>query len=313
MRLHIGYRHVYFEEFCSAVRMAWKRLGLDVTMSDSLNQSNADAVLAVGVHLFLDAPLRCRGLLAGIQTEQMPFNGVPSARLLRNRKRFQCVSGYYDLLFDWIPGLATAENRVFMPYGCPSSPFRNEPRKYDICFIGNIYGNRREKLLASLSRDFKFFPDYSPGFGDAKLHAIRQSRVLLNVKFYENGGFESPRIFDYLAEGAFVISERSPVTTPFVGGKDFIEYHDEEHLRVLLRQYIEDEASRMAIAQHGHATSQQFTWEIVAGLLLNEMKRQIKGRNATARVMGWGASRLRCRMFTARDAFSNLRRAVLGR
>jgi hypothetical protein len=313
MRVHIGCRAIYFHEFCSAIQTAWTKQGFDVTISDSLNQSNADIVLAVGVHLFLDAPLRRGGLLAGIQTEQMSVNGVASGRLLRNRKRFRCVSGYYDMLFDWIPGLATAQNRIFMPYGCPSAPFRNEPRKYDVCFIGNIHGNRREKLLASLSRDFNFFPDFSPGFGESKLHAIRQSRVLLNVKFYENGGFESPRIFDYLAEGAFVISERSPVTTPFVAGKDFIEYHDEEHLRVLLRQYLDDDASRVTIAQQGHATSQQFTWETVAELLLSEMKRRINGRGAAARVTGWGASRVRCGLFTARDAFSNLRRALLGR
>jgi hypothetical protein len=312
MHIHIGYRAVYFEEFCCAIHTAWSKQGLNVTISDSLNQPNADIVLAVGVHLFPDAPLRKRGLLAGIQTEQMSVTGISSGRLARNRKRFQCVAGYYDMLFDWIPGLATAENRIFLPYGCVSSSFRNDRRKYDVCFIGNIHGNRRETLLASLSKDFNFFPDFSPGFEETKRHAIRQSRVLLNVKFYANGGFESPRIFDYLSEGAFVISEKSPVTIPFVAGRDFIEYQDEEQLRVLLRQYLDDDASRFAIAQHGHGTSQQFTWEIVAALLHGEMKRQIHGRNAIARLAGWGTSRVRCALFSARDAISSLRRTMLG-
>lgn len=310
MRAAILFRHVYFREFCENIAAALTSSGVSVVLSDAATAPNVDVLLYVGVHLFPDIPRPSVALVAGVQTEQLGTRGVHgSPRLQRNRNRFECLQGYYDLLFDWIPGVCESEGRSFLPYGCSAGPLVTEQKEFDVCFIGNIHHSRREKLLTSLRRDFHFFPDFSPGFGAAKLTAIRKSRILLNVRFYEDGGFESPRMFDYLSTGAFVISERAEACDPFVAGRDFVDFEGEEQLRLLLQQYLGDEPARARIAASGHSVCQQNTWDTVANRLLLALQTQQK-RTPWKRWQGWLESRIRCRLFTSRDQVSLIRKRL---
>jgi hypothetical protein len=311
--LHLTSRDVYFKDFCREISLGLGMLGQQVSVSDGLTPA-CDTLVAVGTHLFLNLPYRPDTIVAGIQTEQQPMMaGSSDRRLQRNLSRSRAVADYYDILFDWIPGIAETDRRVFLPYGCYQTAFDPALHKnFDVCFIGNIHGNRRESLLNRLTPDYHFFPTFSPGFGETKSTAIRQSRILLNIKFYEHGGFESPRMFDYLSAGAFVLSEHTAVTTPFVAGRDFIEFSGEQQLRELLSYYLANDAARERIARQGHATSQQYTFRHVAQLLLNELSK-VQRRRPTQRIWGWTRSRVKCAWFEARDQFSLLRRRLTSR
>ena len=309
MRIELLARDVYFQEFCSSVAGALRLAGCDVHLADSFSGRPYDYHVVVGPHLFPDVPRITSGILVAIQTEQQPVRPTTNSRLLRNQKRFRTIAGYYDAIFDWIPELALQNNRVLIPYGGASREFRHHEQRYEICFIGNIHGNRREQMLHALTPDFQFFPSFSPGFGDAKAAAIQQSKILLNIKFYEDGGFESPRMFDYLSAGAFVISEHTAVTTPFSAGYDFIEFRGEQQLRELLRYYLNHDSARRQIARQGHATSQRYTFAHVAQILLQELA-GVQPRGRIQRLWSWGSSRLKCASFQTRDTISQLRRRL---
>lgn len=309
-KLHLAYRHVYFEEFSEAVASSLKKQGFQVSLSRSLKSHRADVVVAVGIHLFMYVPLRRRFRLIGIQTEQLASAGSLERRLVRNRARFECVYKDYDLVVDWIPRLHV-EGQPFLPYGCAMVSRVECDKEFDVCFIGNVHGNRRERILSELRQEFNFFPDFSPGFGEAKREAIRKSRILLNLKFYQDGGFETPRMFDYLSSGAFVLSEFSECTAPFVPGRDFVQFRDEQELRQLLRYYLSNAQARELVANSGYAVSQQYTWDHVSQMLLqmiHDCRRKSLGRH----YQDWFSSRFRCSVFQARDGLSQLRRMWRG-
>jgi len=311
MRVGILFRHVYFREFCANVAASLSALGVSVEQSDHVSLAGADVLLYVGVHLFDDLPFHPNTVVAGIQTEQLGIGGLATSRLGRNRVRFECVQSYYDLLFDWIPGICESEGRRFLPYGCSRSAFTGHAKEFDVCFIGNIHHSRRELLLKSLCRDFQFYPDFSPGFGDAKNVAVDRSRILLNIRFYEDGGFESPRMFDYLSRGAFVISERVACSAPFVAGRDFVEFDGEEELRDLLIKYLSDAPERERIAASGHAVCQEHTWDVIAAQLLSALQGYTV-RSNSRRFLGWLSSRMKCCMFEAKDQGSLAKRRLFG-
>jgi spore maturation protein CgeB len=189
---------------------------------------------------------------------------------------------------------------VFLPYGCVQSKFESFSKDFDVCFIGNIHGNRRERILNALRNEFSFFPTFSPGFGAAKIDAVRRSRVLLNLKFYPDGGFEGPRVFDYLANGAFVLSEFSQCTLPFVDGRDFVQFLGEVELLEKLRWFLKEETARDVIARQGHETCQNFTYDRIAGMLL-EFLLDCELCSASQRRVRWMASRVRSILFQFRD------------
>lgn len=200
VRIAIVAKLAYFVECGEGICQGLAEIGAKPeVMTEIPTCGEWDAVLVIGVHLFPDIPWMPRTLLVGVQTEQMPVNGVGMGRLQRNKLRYRSVCGYYDHLFEWNPDLYVLNNdgRTFLPYGCRTEPFVEPPKKYDLAFIGNVGGSeRRQMLLESLRGQFHFYPDYSPGFGDRKMQAIRESRILLNIHFYDGAGFESPRMFD---------------------------------------------------------------------------------------------------------------------
>jgi len=268
-------------------------------VSDSIPRIGVDAVVVVGIHLFMDAPFLANTKMVGIQSEQLPLSAASSGRLGRNLARFKCVEGYYDLVFDWIPRDSLG-GTVFLPYGCVQSRFESFRKDFDVCFIGNIHGNRREAILDSLKNEFSFFPTFSPGFGFAKIDAVRRSRILLNLKFYPDGGFEGPRVFDYLANGAFVLSEFSRCTLPFVDGRDFVQFLGEEELQEKLRWFLKEEATRERIARQGHDTSQRFTYDRIAQILLDCLC-GVELHSSSRRRMDWIVSRVKAYLFQSRD------------
>lgn len=305
-RVHFAWRHVYFDEVGLALVDQLRLQGLSVTYSDRLDEPGADAVVVIGIHLFKGAPILRRYRLVGIQTEQIPSAVTSEWRLIRNAKRFRSLQGHYDLLLNWIPGTEFSGS-LFLPYGCYRRPIQAIEKKYDVCFIGNIHDNRRSSILRELQKDFHFFPDFSPGLGAEKISAIQQSRILLNLKFYCDGGFEAPRMFDYLSNGAFVVSEFARCTQPFIPGQDFIQFSDISELPSLLRSLLNDESTRRRIADSGYARSQQYTWTEVSHMLLQAVQ-GCRRKALLHHLRDSAVSLIRTGAFEFRDLVSQLRR-----
>jgi hypothetical protein len=317
-RIAIVAKFVYFDECREGICEGLKEIGFRPELTSEIPASGDwDVILVIGVHLFPEIPWMPRTLVVGIQTEQMPVNVVATGRLVRNQRRYYSVCGYYDHLFEWNPDLYVLRNdgRTFLPYGCVAEPFDDVPKKYDLAFIGNVGGSRRrETLLEQLRCQFNFYPDYSPGFGDRKKQAIRESRILLNIHFYEGAGFESPRMFDYLSLGAFVLSERTASSYPFAKGVDFNDFDSMDDLVQKIHFYLKNGDLREKIARHGLQTSHRFHYHACARIVAFEVERQLSNRSANiARFQRWLRARLRCMVFQSKDWLSEKRRTILHR
>ncbi len=308
----------YFEEFTQACAEHLATMGIMVSVLDRFPQNEAwDAVLVVGIHKFMRVPFRQDVLVLGVQTEQLPFGGKHSGRLRRNLRRFQAVRNYYDLIFDWNPGLADSRfgGSVFVPYGCHATRHvQTEDKQWDIVFIGNVHHcRRRQDLLEFLGKQFSCFPDFSPGFGEARAAAIRKSRICLNIHYYEHGGFESPRVFDYLAQGGFVLSERAEFTWPFTAGRDMEEFADRNELVEKIRFYLQHKQARQEIARQGHETACAHDYAYAAGIMGSELSRSLaSGLPRWSRWLTWSNARLRSNYMALRDVISVNRRRVMG-
>jgi hypothetical protein len=317
-RIAIVAKFVYFDECREGICQGLKDLGyMAEIMSDIPASGYWDVVLVIGVHLFPEIPWMPHALVVGIQTEQMPVNGVATGRLVRNQRRYDSVCGYYDHLFEWNPDLYVLRNdgRTFLPYGCVAEPYEDIGKNYDLAFIGNVGGSeRRETLLEQLRHQFNFYPDYSPGFGDRKKQAIRESRILLNIHFYDGAGFESPRMFDYLSLGAFVLSERTASSYPFAKGVDFDDFGSVDDLVQKIRFYLKNNELREKIAEHGLQTAHCFHYRACARIVALELQRQHSRRSSNVvRFQRWLSARLKCLTFQSKDWLSEKRRKMLHR
>jgi hypothetical protein len=305
----------YFAECGRGLCAGLFELGNHAELMEEVPASSVwDAILVIGIHLFPNMLWSPDTLLLGIQTEQLPIRQTQDSRLLRNRNRFKSVMGFYDLLFEWNPGVyvAGAGGARFLPYGCMKRPFIESGKQHDLAFIGNVGTSaRRREMLNRLGCEFDLHPESSPGFGGVRDEVVRSSKILLNIHHYEGGGIESPRLFDYLSLGAFVLSEGSEQSYPLLDGRDFIGFNSYEDLVCKIRCYLADDDERRRIATQGHETATQFGYHHSAGLISLELAHLLARRASRMHRFGsWLGAKLRSDMFQVRDFVSLKRRAM---
>ncbi len=82
-------------------------------------------------------------------------------------------------------------------------------KKYDILFYGDsVSSPRRRKLLDAVKSEFCVHI-VNECFGDDMVNLIKQSRVVLNLHYYEDALLEMPRIQECISLGIPVVSESS--------------------------------------------------------------------------------------------------------
>lgn len=148
----------------------------------------------------------------------------------------------------------------------------NIKKIYDVLFIGSR-SPRRNIILTSLSEipgiKLKIVQDSI--FGQARENIVRQSRIVINLHFYEKN-FETVRLFWLLSLGAFVIAEADPdinsqVLKEYNGSMVFSTYGD---FVETVKKYLEPsmEIERMRIATEGYQFIRSETPEEVMSPLL---------------------------------------------
>lgn len=83
-----------------------------------------------------------------------------------------------------------------------------EVKKNDLLFYGDASSPRRKKLLSILHNKFNIIIR-SNLYGDEMRNLIANTKVVVNLHFYENALLETTRIFEALSLGACVVSETS--------------------------------------------------------------------------------------------------------
>ena len=246
------------------------------------------AVLVIGPH---DHVMRkhhrrlSRSVLAAIQTEQMPTQRQAGYQL--SSKRLEGVlawSPFYDLVIDWsrdaIPMLRRLGlNALHVPHGhLPLGA--TEPtgqslivETHDLVFLGGLGGpqKRRRHLIKALSERFSVHPATGTKvWGEAKVRALCESRLVLNLHSEQSLAFASPRFFETLSLGRPLISEGVADPWPFVPGVDYIEAAL-PGLSGAIKRALSDDGMRRRIAESGLSRTLEHPAEDVAGRILSEL------------------------------------------
>lgn len=98
----------------------------------------------------------------------------------------------------------------YVPTGCSKSYDINIKinKKYDILFYGDVNSENRKKMLPHLQKHYnvKIVKNI---FGNALKKIIKQSKIVINLHYYENASLEIVRIHECLSLGVPVVSESS--------------------------------------------------------------------------------------------------------
>ena len=126
-------------------------------------------------------------------------------------------------------------------------------KEHDVTFIGNIYGDRKDKL-ASITTKVNVV---SNAFG--RKHADVVSRSKINLNFCTSNG-ASDRVYKTLAAKGFLLTDdwegRDEI---FKDNQDLVIYKDIDDLNNKIEFYLDNWEQAEAIANHGYKTVQKFT------------------------------------------------------
>lgn len=178
-------------------------------------------------------------LWIAIQTEQMYNPNIGGNEIFgrSHMKDILPILKKYDVILDWsIDNVDILTKYLKKCYFFPYSYFKeleiadnkpNDEKEYDICFIGNMPGvdNRRKEILEKLQQKYKCYPIRNDLWGGNKTLALKSAKIYLNIHFEESRCMESPRIYDYIANRCFVLSEPMHNPYPFVVGKDYDDFY----------------------------------------------------------------------------------------
>lgn len=265
-------------------RVGWlQRLDLasiNRRLVEAARRETVDAVVVTGGDRILGetvSRIRSMGIAAVLWTTDPPKGLLPHLAAAPHYDRIFCQgTEFVDLLRA--RGIDSAR---WLPVGCepashhPVEVTEEERRFYgsDVVFVGSHYPER-EALFESLA-DFDLalwgpgwerLRERSPLRGRVrKAHTVPSewlriysaSRVVLATHYRDPHGRyavhqASPRVFEVLACGAFLIADRQrDIFSLFRDGEHLAGFDDAEDLRRKVRHYLDRPAERRAIAQRG--------------------------------------------------------------
>jgi spore maturation protein CgeB len=135
-------------------------------------------------------------------------------------------------------------------------------KKYDVAFIGSLYGNRREQI-SNIKPEVIVFSNV---FG--KEHAKIVSQTKINLNFCTSEG-ASDRIYKVLAAGGFLLTNdwkgREEI---FKDNKDLVIFKDIEDLNFKIEYFLKNPENARLISAQGMKTVQKFTRDVWAKRIL---------------------------------------------
>ena len=310
----------YYAEYRKACADTLSALGWKVHVQDDFrNISSYDGLLVIGISFFRWPTFVPGQFRVGLSGEHMPLPGDTDWSLYRNRKRFRAMSGYYDLVIDWSPGnyiqTSCSSPYMYLPHGAPEASNQRKTEEWDVVFLGNPFGSngRRQGFLRALEKEFNCCPTRE-AWGVEKYRLINAAKICLNLHQFASASFESPRVFELLSEGAFVLSEKIDCSLPFVEGRDFVSFSDKNEMIEKAHYYLQNPEARIAIAEAGKRTALGFQQEEMFNLLSIELHRcKNKKRHLVPSFSSWSGGILRNSIIEIIDLAAKLKRDLLNK
>lgn len=240
------------------------------------------AIVVIGPHDHVLRRERRRlsgAVLAAIQTEQIPVGSQGGFSISTKRLAdYLAWAPSYDMVFEWsraaVPTLAPLGPQVIhVPHGrlvlgdALPDPSRE---RFDLLFLGGLGGpdKRRRALLRALEKEHSIHPaTFGTAWGEAKVTALRESRVVLNLHSESSLAFASPRFFETLSHHRLLVSEGVADPWPFIPDVDYLEA-GLPGLASTVRRALADSALRHRIAEAGHARTLEHTMQRTAQRVL---------------------------------------------
>jgi len=255
------------------------------SLSEAGNGEQPHAVVVIGPHdhLLRNERRRLKGaVLAAVQTEQIPGGSQGGFSLSTKRLADYLVwSPAYDIVFEWSRA-AVATLRplgppvVHLPHGRlvlgEATPDPSLER-FDLLFLGGLGGldKRRRALMRAFEVDHSVHPaTFGTAWGAAKVAALRESRLVLNLHTESSLAFASPRFFETLTHHRPLVSEGVADPWPFVPDVDYLEA-GLPGLATTVRLALSDPELRHRIAAAGHARTLEHTMERTGRRLLTHL------------------------------------------
>lgn len=256
----------YFREYTSALVRSFRSLGAEAETFEFMNHDyKPDGFLVIHPGMFRKEKFYHKEFAYGaVQTEQISSPEVGAKEYALPRYQIM-LKEYrrYDFIFEWSRASwqtikKRKDNIYFIPHGGLEEyeyfrQYPNEKEQFDLLFLGDITGfrNRRTGILEHLDKKYKLYPYTKPIWGEEKKKAILGSKICLNIHYQESQVFESPRIYEYLCNRRFVLSEPIYDPYPFEDGTDLVSFLP-FNLTNLIDKYLNDAPKRLAIAESGY-------------------------------------------------------------
>ena len=308
----------YYAEYRAACADYLSDIGWKIHVQDDFTDiASFDGLLVVGMAFYRWVPFIPGQFRVGIQGEQMPLPDDNDWTLHRNRKRFDAMSRYYDLVIEWSPSnycfTSCRSPYVYLPHGAPKRSLKSPADEWDVVFLGSPYGGRgrRIALLAALEKEFHVCP-IRESWGNEKYRLINSARICLNLHQFSSACYESPRLFELLSEGAFVLSERIENSFPFVPGRDYVSFVGQNEMIDKVRYYLEHSDERRAIAESGNRTALGYPQEKMFHLLSIELQRcSILMQPLALRMINWANGIWKTSIIEAIDLAAKIKRRLI--
>ena len=178
----------------------------------------------------------------------------PDAALDLSRRKV--MAAFFDYVFvgsRWAvePLRRVNPNTFYLPFAYDPErvPYRPQDFRYDVAFVGSVYGDRRD-LLARIASQFKI-NDYTKPATPEEIGEIYSASKIVFNRPPPRGLDYNMRVFEALGCGSLLVTERLPEDPLFTPGEHLATYEDGEHCMELIRHYLTSEQERACIAQRG--------------------------------------------------------------
>jgi len=200
-----------FAEIADSIGWALQRLGHDVIFLYKLQLSDPEL----------------RNIVFGLRPGDPTASYLPPNTIIYNGEQvtteglWPALVGEYKRFTIWDYSAANAERYadwelskpvVVRPGDCPVLTGRIpalEERPYDVCFFGSMNPRRRAVLDDLIARGLQVDELPMGMYGSERDDRIAQSKLVLNVHYYEAAVFEALRCAPLVQNGVAVVSEKS--------------------------------------------------------------------------------------------------------
>lgn len=240
--IHIFGNTVVFDEIVNTLRNQLSDIGVNATITyGNINPLNNVFYILFNSHNYTDnLPFNMKYAVFNYEQAGSPYVKYPHYLNKMN-------SGAVVFDYSWY-NKAYLENVInkkviiidYIYHPSLTNCISYSEAEIDILFYGCANDNRREYQALFKNTPYKVVFDFNYQlFGDKLMEAIRKSKIVLNLHYYQNPSvLEISRIIPLIANHKLVLSERSDDVKADNRFKDMVEFIDKDTILSVCEKYI---------------------------------------------------------------------------